>query len=616
MQAGSLPPCKGGDDPFLSEVPTQRASAAATEPIGDFPERRFAFGQGQGDHEERSRAVRATTSIFSSQESPKKRRINDEECRIDEISMVSLSAQGVREMVAWAVDNALREFATKQAPNAPISSAQNVYNETRRSIELIQKQMTQMVSDAMVKMRAEAAEMAETMLQRLLERAPDTSSTYIANRGRETNESHQIDAQKVSKKTKNALHPGQTATETWTEKIGSKAQGINEWTTVSGRKKPTNMPKVLKKHPADQRRVLFLRQDPAQQSDPRDIMLAINKALAQEGANATVRLVGLRYTQRGHLSGLTVEHARAEDLLEYAARVTAAARTLDPAIVEVEKTEKWRKLRVHGVSLDRYLGEGGLELAKQEIELMTGEALPYAPRWIRSQTLEERFHSGTVARSTLVVTVRSKNAADTIMAKGLSFGGRRHEAEKFWMKGEGGICVQCCGRDHFGKCNETAKCYVCAEQHKGSEHRCKTKDCEKKSAPCEHHAAKCANCGGKHMATSPRCPEKWHQKQRNKTEAAQLQHSQTEVNTEEAVHSGTMSEQPSDVGRPERVSEPRSTPSLPKTPTANPPVPDSEWGEQALPFEMDIESDVESSSPTPRQRSMTPMTISDDSATT
>jgi hypothetical protein len=597
-------------------VPTQRASAAITEPIGNVSERRFAFGQGQGDHEERSRAVRATTSIISSQESPKKRRINDEERRIDETSMVSLSVQGVTEMVEWAVDKALREFATKQARNAPISSAQNVYNETRRSIELIQKQMTQMVSEAMVKMRAEAAERAETMLQRLLRRAPETAPTHIANRDREANEFHQIDAQKVSKKTQNALHLGQTAPETWTDKIGSKAQGTNEWTTVGGRKKPTSMPKVLKKHPADQRRVLFLRQDPAQQSDPRDIMLAINKALAQEGTSATVRLVGLRYTQRGHLSGLTVEHARAEDLLEYAARVTAAARTLDPAIVEVEKTEKWRKLRVHGVSLDRYLGEGGLDLAKQEIELMTGETLPYAPRWIRSQTLEERFHSGTVARSTLVVTFRSKNAADTIMAKGLSFGGRRHEAEKFWMKGEGGICVQCCGRDHFGKCNETAKCYVCAEQHKGSEHRCQTKDCEKKSAPCEHHAAKCANCGGKHMATSPRCPEKWHQKQRKTTEATQLQHSQTEVNTEEAMHSSTIPEQQSNVGRPERVSEPRSTPSLPKTPAVNPPVPDAEWGKQALPFEMDIESDVESSSPTPRQRSMTPITISDDSATT
>lgn len=69
----------------------------------------------------------------------------------------------------------------------------------------------------------------------------------------------------------------------------------------------------------------------------------------------------------------------------------------------------------------------------------------------------------TVTRSTLVVTMESETAADSILAKGLSFGGRRHEAEKFWMKGEGGIWVQCCGNDHFGKCNEAARCYVCTE---------------------------------------------------------------------------------------------------------------------------------------------------------
>jgi hypothetical protein len=62
-------------------------------------------------------------------------------------------------------------------------------------------------------------------------------------------------------------------------------------------------------------------------------------------------------------------------------------------VTEVEKTEKWRKLRVHGVSLDRYLCEGGLDLAREEIESMTGERLPYAPRWIRNDGLEERFHN-------------------------------------------------------------------------------------------------------------------------------------------------------------------------------------------------------------------------------
>jgi hypothetical protein len=43
-------------------VLTQRASAAATEPVGNISKRRLSFGQGQGDHDERSQAIRAMTS--------------------------------------------------------------------------------------------------------------------------------------------------------------------------------------------------------------------------------------------------------------------------------------------------------------------------------------------------------------------------------------------------------------------------------------------------------------------------------------------------------------------------------------------------------------------------
>jgi hypothetical protein len=81
------------------------------------------------------------------------------------------------------------------------------------------------------------------------------------------------------------------------------------------------------------------------------------------------------------------------------------------------------------------MDEGGLELARREIELMTGEQLSYAPRWIKGDTLGDRYENGTIKRSTLVLTVKSKQAADTIIAKGLSFGGRRHETERFWERG-------------------------------------------------------------------------------------------------------------------------------------------------------------------------------------
>lgn len=113
----------------------------------------------------------------------------------------------------------------------------------------------------------------------------------------------------------------------------------------------------------------------------------------------------------------------------------------------------------------------------------------------------------------MVLTVKSKKTADAIMAKGLTFGGRRHEVERFWERGEGGMCMRCCGRDHFGQCTEDPKCFVCAGDHEGSKHEytaegCTAEGCRKISATCEHQVAKCVNCKGPHPATSPRCPER------------------------------------------------------------------------------------------------------------
>jgi hypothetical protein len=68
--------------------------------------------------------------------------------------------------------------------------------------------------------------------------------------------------------------------------------------------------------------------------------------------------MGLRHVQRGHLSGLAVDHA---------VTVTATACVLDHAVIEMGRTEEWRKLRVCGVSLDRYWSDGGLDPARGEI---------------------------------------------------------------------------------------------------------------------------------------------------------------------------------------------------------------------------------------------------------
>jgi hypothetical protein len=223
-------------------------------------------------------------------------------------------------------------------------------------------------------------------------------------------------------------------------------------------------------------------------------MFEVNKALANARAYVTVRLIKMGYTEKGNLTGVMGENAYAEDVFTHTQAVMAIVQKLDPEVVYIDKTEKWCKLRVYGVALDWYMAEDGLELTRREIELMTGEQLPYAPRWIKGDMLGERYENGTIKRSTLVLTVKSKQAADTIIAKGLSFGGRRHETERFWEQVQGGICMLCYGRDHFGKCVEEAKCFVCTGKHEGSKHEYSVESYGKRSEPYEHFAAKYANC--------------------------------------------------------------------------------------------------------------------------
>jgi hypothetical protein len=223
-------------------------------------------------------------------------------------------------------------------------------------------------------------------------------------------------------------------------------------------------------------------------------MFEVNKALTNARAYVTVRLIKMGYTEKGNLTGVIGENAYAEDAFAHAQAVMAMVQKLDPEVVYMDKTERWYKLRVHGVALDQYIAEDRLELARREIELMIGEQLPYAPRWIKGDALGERYENGTIKRSTLVLTVKSKQATDTIIAKGLSFGGRRHETERFWERGQGGICMRCYGCDHFGKCTEEARCFVCAGNYEGREHEYTIESYSKRSEPCEHYAAKCANC--------------------------------------------------------------------------------------------------------------------------
>jgi hypothetical protein len=69
-------------------------------------------------------------------------------------------------------------------------------------------------------------------------------------------------------------------------------------------------------------------------------MFEVNKALAHARAHVAVRLINLRYTEKGNLSGVVRENACIEDLLEFTPAVMSIMQKLDPAVINVKKTEK------------------------------------------------------------------------------------------------------------------------------------------------------------------------------------------------------------------------------------------------------------------------------------
>jgi hypothetical protein len=381
---------KGGGGPASSDVQGSDKRGEASGPIGS----QFQFStlgfRGSGAQSWKEQEAHTIGPV-----SPKKRKTD-----------VDSAFSGHDDTLLQAIENAIaKALQAPMRPSAVAGCSENVQS-IRAEMEEIKKgqlQLTQLMNAVMAVLRTPRQETKGT---------PPPPGNIAFPRGTEQTTNRQARPQSAQ------------ATQLSWANITESGAGSG-WTTV------TNGKKKLKKHLRDQRRVLFVRNVQSHNCDPRDIMFEVNKALTYARAYVTVRLIKMGYTDKGNLTGVVSENACADELLNYAPAVMAAMKKLDPNVAFMEKTEKWLKLRVYGVALDRYIAEGGLDVAREEIEVMTGEQLPYAPRWIKGETLAKRYSSGSIKRSTLVLTVKNKKATDVILAKGLCFSGRRHEVERF-----------------------------------------------------------------------------------------------------------------------------------------------------------------------------------------
>jgi hypothetical protein len=162
-------------------------------------------------------------------------------------------------------------------------------DETKEDIARVQVQLTEVLSAAMEKMQTESDRKAEVMLKRL-EQNFNEASEQAKKSAASAAVTHTIPGSGVHQK----LHsqPTQESQRTWANVTRMATQTAAGWTTIANRKKKP------KKHPLDQRRILFVRNSRSHQYDPRDIMFGDNKALAHARADVTVRLIKMKYTEK------------------------------------------------------------------------------------------------------------------------------------------------------------------------------------------------------------------------------------------------------------------------------------------------------------------------------
>jgi hypothetical protein len=295
------PPPNSGVTPLMTdntEIAVNGPQGSTSEPISSSIEGLASLGPTAEQRQARYPLRDGRPAVRFSQQSPKKR-------KADEDSTVCFPVHELTDEIENAMTRTLRCFATDRR----LEDVQSLRNEMKVNMDQIRVQLSQLIADAVTKVQVEADKRVEAVIQRL----------KLA-----FNVTPKDGAQSVAPPP--TIQQKQAGQSTWASIArGGMGPQVNEWTTVSGHKTKRKTTRVLKKHSKNQRRVLFSReQDSPQCSDPRTIMLEINKALQVE-ANATVRLIEMRYTRKGHLSGVVDENARADDLLEHTTAVIVAA---------------------------------------------------------------------------------------------------------------------------------------------------------------------------------------------------------------------------------------------------------------------------------------------------
>ena len=205
---------------------------------------------------------------------------------------------------------------------------------------------------------------------------------------------------------------------------------MDKWTLVG--KKSLNKELASKKNlnPVD-KRILFQREKPIKSINILDLLLAINLAIKKCGLPEHICLLRLWETPSEAISGLLKEKASAEMLNSAKEEILKTAKELDSSIISLQAAEQWYSLRIHTISLERYLYSTEMNILQEEIETTNALNLLISPWWINLKRTEEHFNNNEITYLTVIIKVCSKTIADGLIAKGIKFEDKKYSVEFF-----------------------------------------------------------------------------------------------------------------------------------------------------------------------------------------
>jgi len=237
----------------------------------------------------------------------------------------------------------------------------------------------------------------------------------------------------------------------------------------------------------EKRRVTFRRDNGLALSQKKDldILSEVNRTLFEATVPHFVRIQGVTKNTWGCLSTITTPGATAEMLIKYREIVIKAARKVDAGIMDIEMNELWKRVKMHGVNFDRYLGKktaGGLEELRQELQAENkGVVLPLAINWIGGPKYVQKKKGNGKKASSVVFAVKGSKMAEKVLKRGLRAAGVKYDVERYMNAGPDCFCGVCSRWGHVdakGGALKMPACMLCAGGHLMRDHKCNVVGCK------------------------------------------------------------------------------------------------------------------------------------------